>query len=1790
MTEGGAPDQSWRRFVDRCLIIDLEARADGSIRLLGALHGDRELKVSDPTLSEASVRELNDFGEGAEFVVGHNIVAYDRPLVEARLRGATLLDLPVVDTLYLAPLAKPQRPYHKLVKDYKRVRAEQSDPVADCLLTRRLLRECWELLKEWETGNPWLLSLYRSCFDDSDGEDGTSDLKLNGTGLLLEALGGQTLPQDRLVEGFCYFAEGRACPDAVRRRLPALLDHPETRPAVAYSLAWTMVAGTESVLPRWVHHRFPVASRLVRAIRGTPCGDSTCVYCSEQHNLDAKLEKYFGFTGFRDDPKTVDGESLQQRIVERGVDGRPLLGIMPTGAGKSLCYQLPAILRNERTGALTLVISPLQALMKDQVDNLNRKTESPSLAATLNGLQTMPERRDVLEGIKLGRYALLYVSPEQLRNTSFKRAIRQREIAAWVFDEAHCISKWGHDFRPDYLYAARFIRKFSRDEGVEVAPVACFTATARLDVREEILSHFRSELGQVIEPLAGDRLDRDNLHYSVEEIPTSRKVARIDELLADRIGSPTRGAAIIYASRRRGTEELAAQLRQRGWEAEHFHAGLDPPEKKRVQEAFISGGLPVIVATNAFGMGIDKDDVRLVVHANVPGSIESYLQEAGRAGRDGKPARCVLLFTKGDLERQFDLASRDRLTKRDIAQILRAIRRVRRRDVDEIVVAPRELLRVPDTETSFEAEDRTAGTKVKIAISWLERARFVLRDENRTRVFQGVPAVPDIEAARAKMDGLNLSNSMRRRWLEVLRLLQTADLRDGIDIDRIASLPSFRSLFRHHRSRFGDDAARLNREATREIFRTLYQMSRAGLLESGIYFSAWIRHKTTSKSHERLDEIHGAQTKLLEVLRAQALDSGSCEELLISIARLQEGLRAQGVRLINDRLLKLLAGWAREGLGRQAPIILRSEGRSGMRLGLQVGWDELQDLLELRTEVGRVILDTLGSKADDQKLTGERLIRFSLQDLGRSLEGRIGLSQGIADPFDTIEKTLLFLDEHHVIRLQHGLAIFRQAMTIRMREEAKGKRYTKADYRPLQDHYEERVFQIHAIGRYVSEASESSDGGARRYVGDYFGMSSQQFKRRYFKGAREALARATSRESYAEIVESLGNDAQEQVVTAPKDRNLMVLAGPGSGKTRVVVHRCAYLLRVERVRPQSILVICFNRSAMHELRLRLRLLVGDLARQVAVHTYHSLALRLTERSVAAARLEAGDKKQIDFDAIIEDANRRLSGEEQTLGVTPDELRDRLLSGFEYVLVDEYQDIDEKQYEMVTHIARRAGSDDDEDRFAAILAVGDDDQSIYEWRGASVRYLRRFEEDFSAERHYLVENYRSTRHIIDVSNDLIRHSRDRMKTDHPIRIDARRSDEPPGGRWHRWDPVARGHVLLLDVENSGAEAARVLAEIERLHELDRTPDWHDFAVLGRTHKQVAAVRAVLEMNDVPVRRAITGGLPWLGRIREFRRLLDHLDKLEAPDVSVLELRIQLGDICGAGAFWRAMADRVLKEVEGDTGAHHCPVTVVVEALHQALADHARSHIIGDGVLVGTVHAAKGLEFPHVLVLGGDWRTQTRHDGSSEAERRLYYVAMTRARETLTLLNRRDDPIHYLEDLRTRGLIRRRVGVTGNRSATHTGHSYTVLGMGDQFLDFAGRKDIRDPIHGFLARMRAGNLVKLECGRDGRVRVLDRDGNEVARLSSSAAQTWQRPQLRYVDEVRVLAMVHRRKEDCDSGFGEHVAVPSWELPILEVRHRRMHPATQRIPDSDPALPDGGSNRVRTGSARSPAPRSA
>ena len=318
----------------------------------------------------------------------------------------------------------------------------------------------------------------------------------------------------------------------------------------------------------------------------------------------------------------------QREVIESVLSGRETLVIMPTGSGKSLCYQLPALI----LPGLTLVISPLIALMKDQVDGL-RARGLP--AACINSTVSVAEQRQHLSAARGGTLKMLFVAPERFRVPSFMSALAGIEVSLFAVDEAHCISQWGHDFRPDYLR----LGELRREVGAPL--VLALTATATPFVRDDILRHLRLQ-----DPLAMVfGFERPNLYFEVVHV--RNKASKIEAITA--IARRAEGCGIVYCATRKQVEETGQLLAGAGFRVGLYHAGLSDSDRTMVQEAFMSDGVDCLVATNAFGMGVDKKDLRFVVHYNMPGSLEAYYQEAGRAGRDQEPAHCALLYNYADI-------------------------------------------------------------------------------------------------------------------------------------------------------------------------------------------------------------------------------------------------------------------------------------------------------------------------------------------------------------------------------------------------------------------------------------------------------------------------------------------------------------------------------------------------------------------------------------------------------------------------------------------------------------------------------------------------------------------------------------------------------------------------------------------------------------------------------------------------------------------------------------------------------------------------------------------------------------------------------------------------------------------------------------------------------------------------------------------------------------------------------------------------------------------------------------
>ena len=1617
---------------------------------------------------------------------------------------------------------------------------------------------------------------------------------------------------------------GAACSSHCR---DVLADPAQHGWALAYALAWLSVAGGNSVMPPWVRHQFPEAGVLVRRLRDTACNDPACAWCRERHDARKELARWFGFSDFRPEPKDGDGRPMQRAIVEAAMAGESVLGILPTGTGKSLCYQIPALSRYDKTGALTVVISPLVALMADQVAGLER--QGIGSCVTVNGLLSMPERKDALDRVRLGDAGILIVAPEQLRSLAVRRTLEQREIGAWVLDEAHCLSRWGHDFRPDYRYVARFIRERAGDAPV---PVLCLTATAKPDVKEDVRAHFRDRLGIDLRVFDGGAR-RTNLEFVVMQTTPGEKLAAVHGILTADLPPEKPGGAIVYCATRRGSEDVAQFLRDKEVAADHFHAGLSPEIKKTVQQRFIEGGSRVIAATNAFGMGIDKPDVRLVVHADVPGSLENYLQEAGRAGRDRDAARCVLLYTPEDVERQFGLSARSRLTRREIHGILKALRRLHRkkraggeaagtssaraasgsrpgdrdqkRTAGEVVATAGEILG-EDEDAAFERDSATDDTRVRTAISWLEEAQLLSREENRVQVFPSSLRVHSVAEARDRLARKTVPREdYRRCLLAIAETLIDADPDEGISTDELMGISG------------------LSAEGVR---RALYDLERLGIAGNDTVLTAFVHAGVPRASRKRFEQAAALECALIADLREAApdMDEGGASTLHLRIAtqRLKDTLAKVGhdpAHVLPERLWRTLRGIAGDGRGEgsgKGSLGLRRLDPETVRVTLQRNWKALAETAERRRNAAQRLLDHLLGCLPTGSRGTDLLAETTLGKLLDALRSDLELKARVKDPEKLLDRALLWLHEQEVVRLNKGLAVFRPAMSIHLSEDRRG--FVNADFEPLKLHYEDQVLQVHVMAEFAQRGLEAM-ADALRLAMDYFSLSQEDFLRRWLPDRDRELSRQTTPASWRCIVESLKNPDQQRIVADDRERtNVLVLAGPGSGKTRVLVHRVAYLLRVRRESPRGVIALAYNRHAAAEIRRRLRDLVGDDARGVTVLTCHGLAMRLVGASFSGRAGKSGlDADTFDFDEVLRQATALLRGE----GLPPDETdehRARLLAGFRWILVDEYQDVDREQYALISALAGRTLADED-DRLG-LFAVGDDDQNVYAFAGASVEFIRRFGADYRAKPEFLTDNYRSTAHIVAAANAAIEPAGERMKTGHPIHIDRARTRAPPGGDWEALDPVARGRVQILpSPPGPVAQAQAAMTELRRLSALAPDWDWSTCAVIAREWKYLEPVRAWCEAHGVPAQMG-NEEIPGFWRLRETRALRDWLRGRKT--VNTAELREWLAG-SGPPNPWIELLGEAVEEHALESRGTDTPVGHFVEWLAEWGRDVRRRQ---RGLLLLTAHGAKGLEFDHVVVLDGGWEGVGKGE-DADAPRRLYYVAMTRARRTLALMrfepgpnlpfrpaprppfrpkphpppagaeethrirpgsyslpdavapHRVEEPPppaysrrpHPLQDVLPDGpavLHRAPVELPPEPPALES--RYRRLGLRDVDLGFAGRLDAHHPVHRAIAALSPGDPLQVRgaatrhprrTGRQDRSppddppeansaprrwELLDRTGTVVGRL----AGRFDPPSGMQCRSATVLAVVAWSREASEPEYHDSIRCETWEVVVPEL----------------------------------------
>lgn len=1275
--EEGSYDASRYAFVDvEVGMVDEKIHDIGAVRCDGAI------------FHSAKKSDLLHFLKDCDFICGHNIVHHDAKYLFGSEGHRAML----VDTLYISPLLFPERPYHHLLKNDKLVSEQMNNPVNDCQKAQHLLKD--EMAK-WEQLPISLKQIYASLLKE----------KVEFKGFMLMNRS-ETCSQEELITLILEHFKEKICQHV---DLAALIASSPV--ALAYALALVTTTEHYSITPPWVLYHYPEVENVLHLLRHIPCA-AGCAYCNPMFDIRRNLHYFFGYKEFR----TYEGEPLQENAVSAAVDGKSLLAIFPTGGGKSLTFQLPALMEARSVHGLTVVISPLQSLMKDQVDNLVEKGITD--AVTINGLLDPISRSLAIERVQNGEAALLYISPEMLRSKTIEKILMARNVVRFVIDEAHCFSSWGQDFRVDYLYIGKFIRCYQeRKRLTRPIPVSCFTATAKQKVVQDICDYFKQMLDLNMQVFASSAA-RTNLRYSVIHAETDDdKYAKLRSLVSG-VDCPT----IVYVSRTKRTKQLAERLSKDGYQALPFNGQMDADEKVHNQEEFMNDRVRIMVATSAFGMGVDKSDVGLVVHYDISDSLENYVQEAGRAGRDPHlEAKCFVLYSDNDLDKHFILLNQTKLSISEIQQVWKAIKEMTKQRARTNCSAL-EIARAAGWDDSVSDIE----TRVRTALSALEQAGYIERGNNVPHVYATGITVRNMDEARKRItESLLFSEEERKNAVRIIK---------SLIVQR--SIAKAQSDEAESRIDYLADILGLKKS---EVVSAVERMRQEGVLADSKDMLVYLNDPGESENRSRklLDRF----TKLEQYI----LNSIPDEALRISCKQLNENAQRNGIATATEKDIRTILyfltikGYTlkREDVAHNMVVKRKSDMAS-----TQARFERRRRICEktiawlyVEAERNRTESPERGEQTTQRAVTEKSGVSFSVIQLLNHI------NSAFADLFDTssrvkleeVEEALLYLSKIGALKIEGGFLVLYNAMEIRRLKDNR-LQYKKDDYRMLSEFYRQKIQQVHIVGEYANLMVRDYNA-ALQYVQDYFQMDYKLFINKYFKGERKTdIDRNLTPEKYQQLFGTL-SDRQMEVISDDASRVIVVAAGPGSGKTRVLVHKLASLLLLEDVKHEQLLMLTFSRAAAIEFKQRLLSLIGSAAHFVEIKTFHSYCFDLLGR---IGNLE-------DVDNVVAQAARMIQAGE----VEPSRIAKTVL------VIDEAQDMSQDEYHLVC--ALMAAHEE-----MRLIAVGDDDQNIYEFRGSNSKYMASILSESHGRLIQMTENYRSSKRVVDFANTFVKRLRHRMK--------------------------------------------------------------------------------------------------------------------------------------------------------------------------------------------------------------------------------------------------------------------------------------------------------------------------------------------------------------------------------------------------------------------------------------------
>lgn len=1478
--------------------IDIEVQPEtGKMLDFGAARFDDSLGLKHYEFHSSHLPDFVNFIRHSNFICGHNIFNHDLKYLKKSIPIQIFENAGFIDTLLFSPLLFPSKPYHRLVKDDKLNSDYLNNPLNDSLNAKDLLFDEIQAFKQLDAE-------LRIIFFELLG-------KLHEWKDFFNYLGYQSSIDNTFIKGYTSLEDiiehrfsGEICENSNLFRF--IKDKPIE---LAYCLALMNVQDRNSITPPWVLKSYPEVENVLKLLRNKPCVTG-CPYCNKALDIHRGLKRFFGFDSF----KSFAGEPLQEKAVKGAVDGKSLLAIFPTGGGKSLTFQVPALMSGESTKGLTVVISPLQSLMKDQVDNLEKAGITE--AVTINGLLDPIERAKSIERIVDGSASLLYIAPESLRSKTIEHILPGRRIERFVVDEAHCFSSWGQDFRVDYMYIGDFIKLLQQKKNLsESIPVSCFTATAKQKVIDDICQYFKDKLDLDLEVFSS-KASRSNLNYRVFERDNEEEKYNGLRNLLDEKDCPT----IVYVSRTRKAYELASRLTKDGYTAKPYHGKMDPKEKSENQNEFIAGEVNIMVATSAFGMGVDKKDVKMVVHYDISDSLENYAQEAGRAGRDESiTADCYVLFNEGDLDKHFILLNQTKLNIKEIQQVWKALKEITRARTT-ISNSALEIAR----KAGWDDGIKDIETRVTTAIAALEEAGYVKRGQNSPSIFASSILS---RTAQEAIDRINASNRFN-------------------DKDKQAAARIIKNLVAAKRRKEASDEVAESRVdyladnlgiVKGEVIRIINLLREDKILGDNKDLSAYIRRGENKNQSIKVAETFSLIEKYLIGLISQ-------EEKIFHLKELNEAAISSGLEACSPNKIKTIFNfWAIKNWIKKRTIDNQSN-----RICVQsiMPEKEAKEKQEKRLALARYIIEFLYKRSvesEENSVKEEILVHFSVNELKEGYNKRNELFKIEADICD-VEDALFYLSRIEALKIDGGFLVVYNKLTIERLESNLRKQYKTEDYRKLEQFYENKVQQIHIVGEYAKKMI-SDYNEALQFVDDYFRLNYQSFLNKYFNISRqEEIKRNITQAKFQQLFGDL-SPTQLNVIKNQTDTYMVVAAGPGSGKTKLLVHKLASLIYMEDVKYEQLLMLTFSRAAATEFKKRLKMLVGNAAAFVQISTFHSYCFDLLGKIGSPEKSES----------VIWDTIAKIrSGD-----IEPNSITKTVL------VLDEAQDMNAEEYELVKVLIEF-------NEGMRVIAVGDDDQNIYEFRKSSSKYLTAFINEKQAVVHELLTNFRSRNNLVEFSNQFAKNIRNRLKKN---TIHANSNEN--------------GLISITSHLDNKLPAALVSDFIQT--ELRGTT-----GILTRTNEEALQITALLLKNRINTQLIQSNEGFNLYNLNEIRFFLDMLHYDDSNrligEEEWSEAKRQLLNKFSSSPDLET-CKKMIKDFEAISLKKKYKTDLEIFIKESKLEDFITAN--GEVILVSTMHKSKGREFDNVFIMLNDYPLRNDED------RRLLYVAMTRAKDNLHL---------------------------------------------------------------------------------------------------------------------------------------------------------------------------------------------